>query len=307
MKTCQARSILAVSIFAGLAISGVANAITLPDTTSPCTVGTNGTCFKITNGASNGTAIWGNTTNTTGYGLFGSGNYGVQGWASTSTGYGVVGIANSAVASVGVYGTTSIGTGVYGVATSFGHGVIGTAGASGNGVSGTSVGNGIGVYGENTDSTGWAAYFNGKAFVTSGTWSGSDARLKKDITDAPYGLTALSRLRPVTYKWKKDGADGGTQIGLIAQEVQKVVPEVVLADGTSGMLSINYTALLPVMIKAVQEQQKTIEQQNSRIALLERKRAPMMSSLFSGDLGAALALGLVPLGLIAAKRRKHRE
>jgi hypothetical protein len=69
--------------------------------------------------------------------------------------------------------------------------------------------------------------------------------------------------------------DDRTQLGLIAQEVQKIVPEVVRADGPSQMLSVNYTALVPVMIKAVQEQQKIIEWQEARIDTLERRRAPL--------------------------------
>jgi hypothetical protein len=132
--------------------------------------------------------------------------------------------------------------------------------------------------------------------------------LKKDIKDARYGLEQLLRLRPVTFKWKNENGNGdGLQLGLIAQEVQKVVPEVVNTDATTGMLVVNYTALLPLAIKAVQEQQRVIEQQEARLAALERGRGPVVSSLFSGGLGGGVALGLLPLGLVLALRRRGKQ
>jgi len=96
----------------------------------------------------------------------------------------------------------------------------------------------------------WAGYFNGDVF-SAGTYQGSDERLKTDIKDALYGLSQLGKLRSVTFRWKK-GSTRPTQLGLIAQEVQKVIPEIVRTDGTTGMLAVNYTSLIPVTIKAVQ-------------------------------------------------------
>ena len=61
-----------------------------------------------------------------------------------------------------------------------------------------------------SDATGWAV--------------GSDERLKKDIQPLVYGLGTVQALRPVSFSWKHDGKE---DIGLIAQEVQKLVPEVV--------------------------------------------------------------------------------
>jgi hypothetical protein len=118
----------------------------------------------------------------------------------------------------------------------------------------------------------------------------------------------LLKLRPVTFKWK-ERSDGSTQIGLIAQEVQNVVPEVVTTAGRDGSdtLAVNYPGLVPVLIKAVQEQQKVIERQEARIATLESARAPIAASIFSGGFGRALMFGLVPLGLVAAFREHRRR
>jgi hypothetical protein len=75
-----------------------------------------------------------------------------------------------------------------------------------------------------------------------------------------------------------------------------------------GMLSVNYATLLPVAIKAVQEQQVVIDRQEARLAALERRREPVMSSLLSGGgLGGGVALGLLPFGLFLALRRRGKQ
>jgi hypothetical protein len=95
-------------------------------------------------------------------------------------------------------------------------------------------------------------------WAANGTIQTSDARLKQAVTDLPYGLPEVLRLRPVTYEWK-DRADGRRHLGLIAQEVQRVLPEAVVASADpASMLGMNYADLLPVVIKAIQQQQDGI-------------------------------------------------
>lgn len=118
-------------------------------------------------------------------------------------------------------------------------------------------------------------------FATNGVIQTSDRRAKKDIKSLSYGLNEIMKLRPVTYKWKKD-PDKGDQVGLIAQDVQKVISEIVydpktdlVADEAGNValrenadelkLGISYSALIPVIINGMQEQQEIIEAQNSRI------------------------------------------
>lgn len=99
----------------------------------------------------------------------------------------------------------------------------------------------------------------------------SDARLKKNIAGLSYGLDAVLALRPVTYDWKEDAA-AGTQIGLIAQEVEGIIPEVVLApENDDDMYSMQYDKLVPVLIKAIQEQQARLDAQDVKIASLEAR------------------------------------
>jgi hypothetical protein len=76
-------------------------------------------------------------------------------------------------------------------------------------------------------------------------------------------------LRPVTWRWK-DHPDRGTQLGLVAQEVEPIMPELVSTDKDPQQTKgINYIGLVPVTIKAIQEQQAQIEQQQKTIADLK--------------------------------------
>lgn len=109
-------------------------------------------------------------------------------------------------------------------------------------------------------------------------------------------------LRPVTYRLKE--GDERTRVGFIAQEVQTIVPEVVTPFGKGDMLGIEYSSLVPVLAKSIQEQQKLIERQQAQIATLERGRGSVLASLMPGG---ALALCLVPLGFVAGRRRRQER
>ena len=70
-------------------------------------------------------------------------------------------------------------------------------------------------------------------------------------------------LRPVSWTWKEK-SNGSVNLGLIAQEVEKVLPELVSTDkDPQRTKGINYIGLAPVIIRAIQEQQKQIEKQNA--------------------------------------------
>ena len=102
---------------------------------------------------------------------------------------------------------------------------------------------------------------NGAYVSNAGVWTNaSDARLKTNIVATTYGLKEVMALRPVHYNMKKGGE---AQEGFIAQEVRKVIPEVV--SGKEGdllkgeTLGLSYGNLVPVLTKAIQEQQARIE------------------------------------------------
>ena len=93
----------------------------------------------------------------------------------------------------------------------------------------------------------------------------SDKRLKNNIRTLKNQLSLIQRLRPTTYHFNGRSAKRKVY-GLIAQEVQKVIPDIVLEnDGDNEeqkTLGISYTELIPVLIAGIQEQQAIIQKQN---------------------------------------------
>lgn len=85
----------------------------------------------------------------------------------------------------------------------------------------------------------------------------SDARLKTDVAPLQYGLNDLMKLRPVTFKWQDTcGYGNGTDCGLIAQEVEKILPDIGIIDRSAadgGTYTLDYTKLIPLLIKSIQE------------------------------------------------------
>lgn len=97
----------------------------------------------------------------------------------------------------------------------------------------------------------------------------SDERLKKDVTPLKNPQAVLNELRGVNFTWRDSGR---SDIGFIAQEVEKVVPEVVHTDAQTGMKSVEYGNLVAVLIEAMKEQQKQIDHLQSEIQSLQSAR-----------------------------------
>jgi hypothetical protein len=112
-------------------------------------------------------------------------------------------------------------------------------------------------------------------YADNGMIQTSDRRSKTNISNLNYGLAEVLQMQPVSFNWKnKNNPD--IKLGLIAQDLQKLVPEVVQShiwekDETSGVLTrkeldrlgVYYSDLVPVLIKAIQEQQKIIDDEKS--------------------------------------------
>ena len=103
------------------------------------------------------------------------------------------------------------------------------------------------------------------------TNTASDERLKKNIKEigADEALAIVRELRPVRYNWRAGvGFGDEREMGLIAQEVQAVAPEVV-GENNDGMLSLDYARLTAVLVGAVQALTAQVAGLEARLAALE--------------------------------------
>ena len=109
---------------------------------------------------------------------------------------------------------------------------------------------------------------------SAGTNLTSDIRLKKNITPLQNSLSIIQKLNPVTYDKKMNLASVDYSIkenGFIAQELQKILPNLVHESADKDkLLSVNYTAIIPILTKGIQEQQVIIEDQKKRLEALEK-------------------------------------
>ena len=78
------------------------------------------------------------------------------------------------------------------------------------------------------------------------------------------------KIKPVSYTLIDD-KNNGQQLGYLAQDLKKVIPSVVHGDENKEMLSVTYTELIPVLTRAIQEQQVMIDDQNKKIEALIKK------------------------------------
>jgi hypothetical protein len=135
----------------------------------------------------------------------------------------------------------------------------------------------IGVYGAGTLHNGdpgnpgpdWAGWFdgdvqvNGTGYITT-TWISSDKRYKKNIKGLENVTEKLRKLNGYTYNFRTEefahkGFDNSEQVGLIAQEIQEIFPQLVKKDA-KGYYSVNYDGLVPVLIEGFKAQQAQIDE-----------------------------------------------
>lgn len=224
---------------------------------------------SFTNTATNSDmyGVFGSCNNTPFYGYGASfqggyiGTYTQASLAGTGSRYALNAYANSGSSAYGVYSSASNATSNYGV--------YGTASGG---------------------TTNWAGYFNGAVFGTS--YTTSDRKLKRDIQPLTNASALLAQLKPATYYYRTDeyrhmNLEEGLQYGLLADEVNEVVPGAVKKaispplyennDEKNGKLlapavefnALNYTELIPIMIATIQEQQQQI---NHLTQLLEGRK-----------------------------------
>ena len=128
------------------------------------------------------------------------------------------------------------------------------------------------VIGNGTDSSNksdaFKVMFDGTTTIAGDLTINSDARLKANITSLGGTLAKLLKIDGKSYTMKKDQSEK-QKIGLLAQDIQKVFPELVLES--QGIKSVNYQGLVPVIINALKEQYRKMKEQDRKMREQEER------------------------------------
>ena len=122
--------------------------------------------------------------------------------------------------------------------------------------------------------------FDGTTTIAGDLNINSDARLKANILSLGATLSKLLQIDGKTYTMKKDSNDK-KKIGLLAQDIEKVFPE--LVTETNDIKSVNYQGLIPVLINAMKEQQSEIDELKEKESnyLQQEKRLEKLEQIIS--------------------------
>jgi hypothetical protein len=130
--------------------------------------------------------------------------------------------------------------------------------------------NGGGNVAIGTDTASYRLHVNGTAYATGAAGALSDIRHKNNILNINAGLDAVMLLRPISYLWNEelitDDGMQGLHFGFIAQEVKEILPDVILEQNNEEKtLGLKYNEIIPVLVKAIQEQQAQINELKAQI------------------------------------------
>jgi hypothetical protein len=220
----------------------------------------------------------GNGTTSENHGVYGSGQVGEAATCTTNYALRAYALANGTTtdnyglrANARANGTTTNNYGIHAVAN------------------GSGAGTHYGIWAEAPGSSPhWAGYFVGRTHCTLGAWTSSDENLKTDIADLEGSLEKVLSLEPKSYRYNSStygfmGYDDSQHIGLLAQNVESVLPELVAEvthpasydengdeiNPAVDFKAIRYDGLIPVLIAAMKDQQAIIAEQSSRLDHLE--------------------------------------
>ncbi|MEZ4722256.1 MAG: tail fiber domain-containing protein [Flavobacteriales bacterium] len=124
-----------------------------------------------------------------------------------------------------------------------------------------------GNVGIGTATPAYTMHVNGSVAGTSAYTNLSDRRFKTNLQSIDNALAKVMQLTPYSYDWLREeypeiNFEEGKGLGFIAQDVEAIIPEMVMKD-SSGVYSLQYSELIPVLTKAIQEQQALIEELSS--------------------------------------------
>jgi len=111
----------------------------------------------------------------------------------------------------------------------------------------------------------------GNLFIDGVLTQSSDIRLKKNITPLQNSLDKIALLNGYQYNWIDASRGNALQSGVLAQEVEKQMPELVSTDA-EGDKSVNYNGLIPYLIESVKELKQQIQELKKENEILRAKK-----------------------------------
>jgi hypothetical protein len=215
-----------------------------------------------------GSAPW--TAN--GWGIHYSGNVGI----GTTQQVSKLSVGGDGDINAVIYGSTASGSGhgVHGVASNGGDvtnygGYFIASGHTGRGVFGYADGTDVinyGVYGSSNSTTGYDFYAGGSGVNYGAT---SSIRWKRNIFEINDPLKKLAHLRGIYFNWDEEHG-GHRDVGMIAEEVGEVLPEIVVYEGNGiDANGMDYSKITPLLVEVAKAQQKLIINLIRRLELLE--------------------------------------
>jgi len=133
-------------------------------------------------------------------------------------------------------------------------------------------------YGESDTAANNSTYrlqVSGQIYSTSNITAYSDVRAKENIVDINSALEKVLAMRGVYYNMKESHSQNGEhlnrRVGVIAQEIEKVLPEVVSYDEGEDIYAVDYGNITGILIEAIKDQQNLIQNLQKRIEKLEDK------------------------------------
>lgn len=127
------------------------------------------------------------------------------------------------------------------------------------------------------------AVFSGTVTASCGVLSCSDVRYKKNIIEIPSVLDKINKISGVYYNWDTDnfsemGFSDDRQVGIIAQELESVFPELVITKD-DGYKVVAYDKLAPIVLQAVKEQQDIIDELKAENQIIKNQIADIIAKM----------------------------
>ena len=136
---------------------------------------------------------------------------------------------------------------------------------------------GLGMVGVNTETLTHTLSIGGDIGLTGVVYGISDARVKKNFLTIDNALDKINQLNPVSYEFDQEenpdlNLPDNRHMGLLAQEVQSVFPQLVsISETEEEIMSLNYMELIPALVKSIQELDEKLNEKDAQIEAMQKQ------------------------------------